>query len=164
MIQKYWLILGLGGVLWLTACQQQPDLPAACDLVSRQYIEDLLGEPVEEGEVLEHNYNAYSACAYPLRVRGRNIQLELYLLPPLPARDQVQVQQMAQQWVSEYGYDGDYDVMPGDYPMVWFSGKIARYPSALLVPFDKATLVIRGLRRDNGQSLAFTAMQQNGWK
>jgi hypothetical protein len=164
MIQKYWLILGLGGVLWLTACQQQPDLPAACDLVSRQYIEDLLGEPVEEGEVLEPNYNAYSACAYPLRVRGRNIQLELYLLPPLPARDQVQVQQMAQQWVSEYGYDGDYDVMPGDYPMVWFSGKIARYPSALLVPFDKATLVIRGLRRDNGQSLAFTAMQQNGWK
>lgn len=163
-MQKYGVILGLGAFLWLTACQQQPDLPEACDLVSRQYIEDLLGEPVEEGEVLAPDFNAYSACAYPLRVRGRNIQLELYLLPPLPARDQVQVQQMAQQWVSAYGYDADYEVMPGDYPMVWFSGKIARYPSALLVPFDKATLVVRGLKRGNGQSLAFTAMQQNGWK
>lgn len=163
-MQKYWVILGLGSALWLSACQQQPDLPAACELVSRQYIEDLLEEPVEEGAPLDPNFNAYSACAYPLRMRGRNIQLELYLLPALSARDQIQVQQMAQQWVSEYGYDDNFDVMPGDYPMVWFSGKIARYPSALLVPFDKATLVVRGLNRGNSQSLAFTAMQQNGWK
>ena len=164
MIRKLWFVLGLVGTLLCTNCQQEPDLPSACNLVTREYIQDLLGEPVDEGQALESDFNAYSACAYPLRMRGRNIQLELYLLPALPTRDQVQVQQMAQQWVSEYGYESNFDVMPGNYPMVWFPGKIARYPSALIVPFDKATLVVRGLRRDNGKSLAFTAMQQNGWK
>lgn len=158
------MIVGLWLTLLLTACQPQPNLPEACSLVTRQYIEDLLSEPVKEGQTIEAGFGAIAACAYRLPVRGRNIQLELYLLPPLPARDQLQVQQLAAQWAAEQGYDSDFDVTTGEYPMVWFPGKIARYPSALLVPFDKTTLVIRGLQRDNGKSLAFTVMQQNGWK
>lgn len=158
------LFILLSFALLLSACDTTPKLPDPCTLVTKEYIEDLLYEPIEPCGPIEGLGNAIAACAYPLPMRGRNIQLEIHLLPPLPSRDQMQVQQLAAQWVAEQGYKPDFDVIPGDYPMVWFPGKIARYPSALLVPFDKTTLVIRRLQRDNAKSLAFAIMQQNGWK
>jgi len=146
-----------------SCAEQREPLPQACGLVSKEFMEQVLTEPVRNPTPANAGMGEISACSYDLPGRSKSDYLGIYVMEPAGGKSRETLIQEAERWKGR-NTDADYEVLESEqYPMAWYPGEAYRYPSTFIILFEETTLAITGISKGNAQSIAFRAMQLHDW-
>ena len=140
--------------------QDAVQIPPACDLLTTDLLGEILREPVREPKGANAGRGEISACTFTLPGRSLEDYLGIYIFEAAPTKDMLSLKNIADQWQS-YNAGAEYAIEDNaQYPMAFFPGEHKLYPSTFIILFQRATLVITGVSKDDAKSIAFRAMVQ----